>query len=174
MDKTTEDILTRRSCKSYKPDKVDRALIEQVINAGLCAASGMNFQSPIIVAVTNDELRKKLTELNSKYDKKKRIDPYYGAPVILVVLADTTYPTAVYDGSLTMGNMMLQAHALGLGSCWIHRAKEVFDDPEGREIFRKMGIGDNYVGVGNLALGYAKTENKNPHEIKENRVFWAE
>ncbi|MBQ6554886.1 MAG: nitroreductase [Firmicutes bacterium] len=174
MDRAAEVILTRRSCKKYKPDKVDKGLIRQVIDAGLCAATGMNMQSPVIVAVTNDELRAKLTALNSKYDKRHREDPYYGAPVILVVLADNTVPTAVYDGSLAMGNMMLQAHALGLGSCWIHRAKEVFDDPEGREIFKALGIGDNYVGIGNLALGYAEEENKNPHTIKENRVFWAE
>ena len=124
MNDVLENIITRRSIKKYKPDAVPDEIIERIVNAGTYAASGMNRQSPIIIAVTNKALRDRLSQMNAEIMGRKGMDPFYGAPVVLIVLADKNIPTHVYDGSLVMGNMMLAAHSQGLGSCWIHRAKE--------------------------------------------------
>ena len=113
-----ENILTRVSVKKYKSDPVPKELIEKIVEAGTHAATGMNKQSPIILAVSNKEIRDKLSYLNAGKDPFKRMDPFYGAPVVLVVLADKNVHTHVYNGSLVMGNLMLAAHSLGLGSCW--------------------------------------------------------
>lgn len=171
MNETIHTILTRRSCKKYKPDRIPQEIIDRIIEAGLYAASGLNKQSPIILAVTDEATRDTLSRLNAKYDPQKRPDPFYGAPVVLVVLADKSIPTAIYDGSLVMGNMMLAAQSLGIGSCWIHRAKQVFEEPEGQEILQKLGIEGDYEGIGNCVLGYAAIENTNTLSRKENRVF---
>ena len=158
MGETLDIIKTRRSIRKYKPDMVPRELIDKVIEAGTCAATGMHYQSPIIIAVTNKELR----------------DKFYGAPVILIVLADKSRPTHVYDGSLVMGNLMLAAHDLGLGSCWIHRAKEEFELPEGKEILKSLGIEGDYEGIGHCALGYIDGEHPEEKKKKENWVYYAE
>ena len=172
MNEAIKNMLTRRSCKSFKPDAVSAELIDQIIGAGLYAPSGMNRQGSIILAVTDKATRDKLSKLNSKYDFAHRPDPFYNAPVVLSVLDPKAAPTAVYDGSLVMENLMLAAHSLGLGSCWIHRAKEVFDDPEGREILEKAGIDpDEYVGVGNCVLGYPDKETDTDKPRKEGRVY---
>ncbi len=164
-------ILTRKSVKKYKATPVDKALIDQVIEAGLHAPSGLNKQSPIILAVTNKEIRGELSALNAGNDPFHRADPFYGAPAVLVVLADKSVPTYLYDGSLVMENLMLAAHALGLGACWIHRAKETFERPEGKAILQKLGIQGEYEGIGNCVLGYADIEpEKKPR--KENRVYY--
>ena len=126
MNAVIEAIKTRRSVKSYKPDMVPEDVLERIIEAGTYAASGMNRQAPIILAVTDKKLRDQLSEMNRKI-MGSQADPFYGAPVVLVVLADRSIPTHLYDGSLVMGNLMLAAHAEGLGSCWIHRAKEEFE-----------------------------------------------
>lgn len=166
-----QNIITRRSCKKYKSDPVPTDMIEKVVEAGLYAASGKNKQSPIVIVVTDKIIRDKLSKLNSKYDPMNRSDPFYNAPVVIPVLADKSIPTYIYDGSLVLGNMMLAAHALGLGSCWIHRAKEVFEDAEGKEILKELGITDEYEGIGNLVLGYPDFINTNVPARKENRVF---
>lgn len=167
------DLITRRSVRRYKNTPVPRELIERVINAGLHAPSGLNKQSPIIVAVTDKALRDRIAQLNAAV-MGRDTDPFYGAPVVLVVLANKNVPTYVYDGSLTMGNLMLAAHECGLGSCWIHRAREVFDSTEGREILASLGISGDYEGIGNCILGFADTELPEPAERREGRVFWAE
>ena len=117
MNDVLENIITRRSIKKYKPDAVPDEIIERIVNAGTYAASGMNRQSPIIIAVTNKALRDRLSQMNAEIMGRKGMDPFYGAPVVLIVLADKNIPTHVYDGSLVMGNMMLAAHSQGLGSC---------------------------------------------------------
>ncbi len=155
-DQVFENILTRRSVKKYKPDPVAKELIEKVVEAGTYAATGRNRQAPIILAVTNKALRDKLSKMNAKImGMDESFDPFYGAPVVLVVLADKTVSTHVYDGSLVMGNLMLAAHALGLGSCWIHRAREEFESDEGKAILSGLGIKGEYEGIGHLVLGYA-------------------
>jgi len=168
-----ECMLTRTSVKKYKSDPVPKELIEQVIEAGLHAPSGLNKQAPIILAVTNKELRDELSKINAGKDPFLRADPFYNAPCVLVVLADKSASTYVYDGSLVMENMLLAAHALGLGACWIHRAKETFELPEGKAILQKLGLEGEYEGIGNCILGYADiVPQKKPR--KENRVFWIE
>ena len=166
-----ENILTRVSVKKYKSDPVPKELIEKIVEAGTHAASGMNRQSPIILAVTKKELRDKLSVLNAGKDPFGRSDPFYGAPVVLVVLADKNVHTHVYDGSLVLGNLMLAAHSLGLGSCWIHRAKETFEMEEGKQILKELGIEGDYEGIGNCVIGYADvTPEKKPR--KENWVYY--
>ena len=166
-------MLTRKSIKKYKSDPVPKELIEQVIAAGLNAPSGLNKQSPIILAVTDRQVRDELSKLNAGKDPFFRSDPFSGAPVVLVVLADKSVPTYLYDGSLVMENLQLAAHALGLGACWIHRAKETFEQPEGKALLKRLGIEGDYEGIGNCILGYADvTPDEKPR--KENRVFWVE
>ena len=143
----------RRSTKAYTGDMPKKEDIDTVIKAGLEAASGRNKQSPIIVAITDKATRDKLSRANADI-LGASTDPFYGAPVVLVVLADKAVSTAVYDGSLCLGNMMLAANALGLGSCWIHRAREVFDMPKWRDLLKTLGLDGDYEGIGNLALGY--------------------
>ncbi len=164
-------ICERRSVRSYKSAPVPQELIEQVVKAGTYAATGMNRQSPIILAVTNREMRDKLSKMNADVMGSDK-DPFYGAPVVLVVLADKSVPTYVYDGSLVMGNMMLAAHTLGLGSCWIHRAKQEFDSPEGKEILAQLGITGDYEGIGHCILGYPEGGLPAEKPRKENYVYW--
>lgn len=173
---TGKDALTvmkeRRSIRKYKPEHVAKEVLEQIIEAGLYAPSGMGRQGTIILAVTNKELRDRLSKMNAAV-MGTDADPFYGAPDVLVVLADKNVPTHLYDGALTMGNLMNAAYELGIGSCWIHRAKEVFDSEEGKQILKELGVTGDYEGIGHCILGYADMEPKTP-ERKENRVFYAE
>ena len=153
MSETLENIKTRRSIRQFKDKPVPKELIEKICEAGTYAPTGMGKQSPIIVAVTNPTVRNKLSKLNAAIMNGTN-DPFYGAPVVLVVLADKERGTYLYDGSLVMGNMMLAAHDLGLGSCWIHRAKEVFESEEGKALLKEWGIEGDYEGIGNCIIGY--------------------
>lgn len=171
MNETLQVIRSRRSVKKYKDTPVAKELIEKIVEAGTCAPSGLNKQSPIILAVTNKEVRDKLSFLNAGKDPFKRSDPFYGAPVVLVVLADKSVPTYLYDGSLVMENMLLAAHSLGLGACWIHRAKETFAMEEGKEILRSLGIEGDYEGIGNCIVGYPDTVPADKPR-KENWVYY--
>lgn len=160
----------RKSTKGYLGTMPSDEDISTVINAGLRAASGRNMQAPIIVAVTNKEIRDKLSQANAAVMGAES-DPFYGAPVILVVLARKTAHTYVYDGSLTLGNMMLAAEALGLGSCWVHRAREVFEKNEWKEWLTSIGVTEEVEGIGNLILGYPAKEAE-VKAVKEGRVFY--
>lgn len=162
---------TRRSVRSFKPDMVPEEIIDRIITAGTYAPTGMNRQSPIIIAVTNKEIRDRLSKLNAEIMGTDS-DPFYGAPVVLIVLADKSRPTHVYDGTLVMGNLMLAAHELGIGSCWIHRAKEEFERPEGLEILRSLGIEGEYEGIGHCVLGYVDGEYPTASERKKNWVYY--
>ena len=165
-----EIIKDRRSVKKYTDKPVPRELIEKVCRAGTWAATGMGRQSPIILAVTNKEVRDKLSEINAEVMGAKN-DPFFGAPVVLVVLANKAMPTAIYDGSLVMGNMMIEAESLGLGSCCIHRAKEEFETEYGKRLLKELGIEGEYEGIGNLILGYGDGEKPRPKPRKENYVY---
>ena len=171
MNEILKAIQERRSCKKYKSDMVPQEIIEKVIEAGLFAASAMGKQAPIVIAVSDKEMRDKLCRLNSKYDPMHREDPFYNAPVVLAVLAPKEMGTAVHDGSLVLGNMMLAAHSLDIGSCWIHRAKETFEDEEGKEILKSLGVEGEYVGIGNCILGYPEVLNKNIIPRRDGRVY---
>ncbi|MGN0983414.1 MAG: nitroreductase [Gemmiger sp.] len=145
----------RRSCRAYEARQITREELDAVTTAGTWAATGMGRQSPRIIAVQDPETRNTLSRLNAAVMGAGH-DPFYGAPTVLVVLADKSAPTAVYDGSLVMGNLMLAAHAIGLGSCWIHRAREVFESAEGKALLRAWGLDpEQYIGVGHCILGYA-------------------
>ena len=173
MNTTMNDLLTRRSVRSYTNEVPPVEVIEEICKAGTYAPTGMNRQAPIIIAVTNREVRDKMSQLNAAVFGMDS-DPFYGAPVVLVVLADTTAAmTWKEDGSLVMGNLLNAAHAKGLGSCWIHRAKEVFETEEGKAILRDLGIDDTkYVGIGNCILGYTAGDYPEARPRKENYVYW--
>ena len=173
MNEVIKALIERRSCKKFKPDMIPAETIEQIIQAGLYAASGRGKQDAIIVAVTNKEMRDKLAQINHQIGGfPPEIDPFYGAPVVLVVLAEKECFTHVYDGSLVMGNLMLAAHSLGIGSCWIHRAKEEFELPQYREWLKSLGITGEYEGIGHCVLGYAAGPLPTPPARKTPRVFY--
>lgn len=175
MDEVLQAIETRRSVRKYKSDSIPRDVLEQIIRAGTYAANGMGRQSAIIVAVTNKKLRDRLSRMNAEIGgSKPGFDPFYGAPTVLVVLAEKECVTNVCDGSLVMGNLMLAAHTLGVGSCWIHRAKEEFESSEGKAILKELGIEGEYIGVGHCILGYPEGDLPNAAPRKEQRVFYAE
>lgn len=172
-NETIENLKTRRAIRSYQSTVPDKELLAQVIEAGTYAPTGMGRQSPIIVAVTDKAVRNRLSQLNAAVMGADN-DPFYGAPAVLVVLADRSVPTYLYDGSLVMGNLMNAAHALGLGTCWIHRAKEVFDSEEGKALLKEWGIEGDYEGIGNCIIGYPAQENPQPKPRKENYVYYVE
>ena len=152
-----EDLLTRRSVRKYSDRPVEDEELDKVLTAGLYAPTGMNNQLPVLVAVRDKATRDKLSRMNAAVMGASG-DPFYGAPCVIVVLSDPERMTWVEDGSLVLGNLMNAAHSLGLGSCWIHRAKECFDTPEGKALLRAWGVPENYRGVGNCILGYAAEE----------------
>ena len=164
-------IESRRSIRSYKQDAVPEDMIRQIVEAGTYAATGRGLQSPIIIAVTDRESRDRLSKLNADI-LGTDTDPFYGAPVVLIVLADRSIPTYLYDGSLVMGNLMLAAHALGLGSCWIHRAKEEFDSPEGKRILEDLGIEGDYEGIGHCIIGYIDGDVPEAKPRKDGWAYW--
>lgn len=175
MGETLEVIKRRRSCRQFKDQAVPEELVDQIVEAGTWAATGRGLQSPVIVYVTNSYVKRKLKEMNAKILGKEDFDPFFGAPVILIVLADKNVPTYVYDGSLVMGNMMLAADDLGLASCWIHRAKEEFESEEGKTLLKAIGIDNmNLEGIGHLALGYRDGEVPEAKERKKDYVYYAE
>ena len=171
MNEVIQAMLTRRSVRGYKPDPVPRALLEEVARAGTYAATGHGCQSPLIVVITDKALRDRLSELNRQIGGwKEGFDPFYGAPAALLVLADRKEPTHVYDGSLVMGNLMLAAHAEGVASCWINRAREEFESEEGKAILKELGIEGDWEGVGHCILGYADGELPAPAPRKPDYV----
>ena len=176
MDKRNEMLAlmeTRRSCRNFKSDMVSDDVLEKILRAGTFAATGRNRQSPVIVVVKDKELRDEISLWNRKI-MGAEFDPFYNAPVILIVLADKNIPTYLYDGSLVMGNLMLAAHACGVASCWIHRAKEEFENPEGKALLKKLGISGEYEGIGHCALGYASCDLPEPCERKKDYIYFAE
>ncbi|MCR4789584.1 MAG: nitroreductase [Treponemataceae bacterium] len=173
MNEIIKAMKERRSIRKFKPDLPPKTDLEQILQAGLYAASGMGRQSTKIIAVTEKKLRDRIMEMNRKIGGwDQGFDPFYGAPVILIVLADKTCPTHVYDGSLVMGNLMLASHSLGLGSIWIHRAREEFESEEGKEILKSLGIEGEWEGIGHCAVGYMDCECPKAAERKEGRIIW--
>ena len=170
MSEVINNMKTRRSIRKYKPDMIPEDVLNRIIEAGTYAATGMGKQSPIIIAVTNKEIRDKFSKMNAEIMGVDS-DPFYGAPVVLIVLADKARPTYVYDGSLVMGNLMLAAHAEGIGSCWIHRAKEEFESAEGKAFLKSLGIEGDYEGIGHCVLGYTDGEEPKAMPRKEKYVY---
>lgn len=172
-NETLEVLETRRSIRAYTDSVPSKEVLEKVLKAGTYAPTGMGKQSPVIVAVTNKEMRDSLSRMNAAV-MGADTDPFYGAPVVLVVLANKDVPTYLYDGSLVMGNLMNAAKAVGLGSCWIHRAKEVFDTEEGKALLKQWGIEGNYEGIGNCIIGYPAQQDPAPKDRKPDYIHWVE
>ncbi len=174
----------RRSCRTFSSQMPERALIEKVCEAGTWAPTGHGKQSPIIVAITRKDLRDKLSEMNARIWNEltvqrggtphEGIDPFYGAPVVLLVLADRKVPTYLYDGCAVLTNLANASEAVGLASCWIHRAKEEFDSEEGKALLRELGIEGDYEGIDHLVLGYPAKSIPSPLPRKTDYVRWAE
>ena len=169
MNQIIQSLLSRRSIRRYADRQVPDELLDTVLEAGLYAPSGMNTQGVRLVAVRDKETRDLLSRLNAAVMGRDG-DPFYGAPCVVVVLADPDiYGGWVEDGALALGNMMNAAHALGLGSCWIHRARQVFDAPEGKELLKAWGLPENLRGVGNCILGYPE-ETPDARPRKDGRI----
>ena len=167
---TLTTLKTRRSCRAYKADRVEEEKLNAIVEAGTYAPTGMGKQSPIILVIKDQEIRNKLAKINAAA-MGMEIDPFYGAPELIVVLANKDIPTYIYDGSLVMGNMLNASADLGVASCWVHRAKEVFESEEGKAILKKLGIEGDYEGIGNLILGYAAKPAGEAAPRKANYVY---
>ena len=175
MNEVIKAMKERRSIRKFKAEMPPKADLEQIVEAGLYAANGRGRQAVITIAVTDKELRDKLSAVNNEImGGPEGNDPFYGAPAILIVLANKEVPTAPYDGSLVMGNLMLAAHSLGLGSIWIHRAKEEFEMPEYQKLLKDLGIEGEWEGIGHCAVGYIVGENPAAAPRNDGRVFWVE
>ncbi len=170
MNAVIRNLLERRSCKSFTQQQVEESALEEILQAGLYAANGMARQSPKIVVLQKKEDIEELEAINAKIMGMEGGHPFYGAPTVCVVLADASVRTATEDGSLTIGNMMAAAWSLGVGSCWIHRAKEEFASPEGKALLEKWGVEGDYMGVGHCILGYPAADYRPAAERKEGRI----
>ena len=162
---TLQSIRERRSIRAYRPEQISREELDTVLEAGTWAPTGMGRQSPKMVAVQDPETIALLSRLNARV-LGSDTDPFYGAPTAVVVFADPEVPTWLEDGSLVMGTLLLAAHTAGLGSCWIHRARQVFEAAEGKALIKRWGIPDRFVGVGHCILGYAAGEAPQPKPRK--------
>lgn len=154
MNEAIKNMMERRSCRSYKKEQIKDEELELILTAGEWAPTGMGAQSPMMVAVQNPELIGRLSAMNAAV-MGTTSDPFYGAPTVVAVFADTNRATYVEDGSLVLGNLMNAASSIGVGSCWIHRAKEVFGSEEGKALMKEWGVPESYAGVGHCILGYA-------------------
>ncbi len=171
MNETLQTLTQRKSVRTYQDRHVEPALLEQIVAAGLAAPSGMNRQTPYFVVVTGDEKVQKLSQMNAAVGGFAT-DPFYGAKDVIIVLAKKE-GTYLYDGSLAMGNLLNAAYSLGVDSCWIHRAKEVFASDEGKNLLQQWGIDEDVEGIGFCILGYAAADKAKP-AVKEGRVFYAD
>ena len=173
MKETIQDLTTRRSVKKYQPTQINRADLEKILKAGMNAPSGMGRQSAVMVVVQEPDTVKQLSRMNAEV-MGVHTDPFYGAPTVIVVFADKEVPTYKEDGSLVMGNLLNAAHALGLGSCWIHRAKEVFNSAEGKALMKKWGLKDSLEGIGHCILGYGEGPEPAEKPRKDDYIVWAD
>ncbi len=169
MNDMINTLLHRRSIRKFKPEQIKDEELNAVLEAGKYAPSGANQQSALFIVVQNKEMREKITKLNAAV-LGKDIDPYYGAPTIILVLADKTKVTPIEDASLALGNMFNAAYSLGLGSCWVHRTKQMFESEEGKALLGKWGVAGDYVGVGACILGYPDCEHPKAAPRKDNFV----
>ena len=172
MASTLEDLKNRRSCRSYQPRQITEEELQQVLEAGTYAPTGRGAQAPIIVVVQDKETIAALSRQNAAIMGNPEADPFYGTPTVLIVLADKSRPTYLYDGSCVMDNLLNAAQAVGLGACWIHRAKEEFESEEGKALLKQWGIQGDYEGIGHCVLGYRADAIPAPAPRKENYVYY--
>ena len=164
-------MIERRSCRNFKVEQIKDEELQAILEAGKYAATGKGLQSPKMVVIQNPEVIAKLSKWNADI-MGVTSDPFYGAPTVILVLADATRPTAVQDGSLVMGNLMLAAHSIGVASCWINRAKEEFATEEGKALLKQWGIEGDYIGVGHCVLGYPAVDLPKPAPRKDDYVVF--
>ena len=173
MNDTIKAMLERRSVRNFKPDMPPAELIDEIMKAGLYAANGRGRQKPVMIAVTDKALRDEISADNCRIGGwPAGFDPFYGAPAMIIVLAPADWPNRVYDGSLVMGNLMLAAHALGLDSIWIHRAREEFEMPRYKALVAGLGLKGDWEGIGHCALGYRASPVPEPAPRLPGRIFW--
>lgn len=170
-NKIIECLVDRRSVRAYSSKQISEEQLEQILQAGMYAPSGMGRQPCVMVAVQDPETVRLLSRLNARVLGSEGTDPFYGAPTVIVVLADKSSFTYLEDGSLVMGNLMNAAHAIGVDSCWIHRAKETFESKEGKDLLKKWGISGDYVGIGNCILGYRSGPYPTARQRKSNFIY---
>lgn len=157
MNETIKNLIERRSIRKYKSEQIKDEELNEILKAGEYAPSGMGLQSAKIVVIQNKEIIQKLSKLNARI-MGGGADPFYGAPTLIIVLADKNRNTYLEDGSLVLGNLMNAAYSLGIGSCWIHRAREEFETEEGKELLKEWNVPENYIGIGHCILGYPDGE----------------
>lgn len=170
MKDAMEVLLTRRSIRNFNDKSIPEDVLNKILEAGTYAPTAMGMQKPIIIAITDKKVRDEVSRENAKIMGREGTDPFYGAPVILLVAVEN-YPNAVYDGSCVMDNLLNAAWAMGIGSCWIHRAKEELESDFGKELLKSLGIVGDYIGVGHAALGYFDGEPPLPKPRKENYIY---
>ena len=171
MNETIKTLLERKSCRSFKAEQISDEHLNAVIDAGLAAPSGRNMQNTIIVAVQDKDTIARLSKINAEIMGVDS-DPFYGAPTVCVVFGKSCGTTALEDASLVLGNMLIAAYSLGIGGCWIHRARQTFETEEGKNLLREWGITEDVFGVGNCILGYPDGEFHPDYEIKDGRLFF--
>ncbi len=169
MNETINVLTTRRSVRKFKPEQIKDEELKAILDAGMNAPTAGNQQPAVMIVVQNKEMREKLTKMNAAV-MGKEMDPYYGAPTIVLVIADRSKVCPVEDASLVIGNMSNAAFSLGIGSCWIHREKQMFETEEGQALLKEWGIEGDYVGVGSCILGYPDCELPKAAPRKENYV----
>lgn len=172
MNETIKNLIERRSVRKFKDEQIKDEELEIILKAGTYAPTGRGAQSPIMVVVQDKDTIKKLSKMNAAVMGKDDIDPLYGAPTVVVVLTARDAHTGVEDASLVLGNLMNAAYSIGVNSCWIHRAKEVFDSDEGKALLKEWGVEGDYLGVGHCLLGYADGELPKARKRKENYVYY--
>lgn len=171
MNEVIKCMKARRSVRSYKQEQIKEEELTAILEAGKYAPTGRGAQSPVMVVIQDKATIEKLSRMNAAVMGREGIDPFFGAPTVIVVLADKTYNTYVEDGSLVMGNLMNAAFSLGVDSIWIHRAREEFESEEGKALLKQWGISGNYAGIGHCLLGYRAGELPAPKPRKENYVY---
>ena len=169
MNETLDNLKTRRSIRSFLPKQVEKDLLDLVLEAGTYAPTGGGKQTPVIVAVQDEATVRQLSRMNAAVNGNKN-DPYYGAPTVLVVLAERSRGTYLLDGAAVITTLLNAAHAVGLGSCWIHRAKEMFESDAGKALLREWGMEGDYEGIGQVILGYPAASAPEPAPRKENYI----
>ena len=169
MNEALQNLMTRRSIRSYQPKQVEKELLEQVLQAGTYAPTGGGRQTPVIVAVQDEKTVQQLSRMNAAVMGAKS-DPFYGAPTVLVVLAERSRGTYLLDGASVITTLLNAAHAVGLGSCWVHRAKEEFESEEGKALLQQWGIEGDFEGVGHVILGYPAGDAPEPAPRKANYI----
>lgn len=170
MKDAMEVLLTRRSIRNFNDKSIPEDVLNKILEAGTYAPTAMGMQKPIIIAITDKKVRDEVSRENARIMGREGVDPFYGAPVILLVAVEN-YPNAVYDGSCVMDNLLNAAWAMGVGSCWIHRAKEELESDFGKKLLKSLGIVGDYIGVGHAALGYFDGEPPLPKPRKENYIY---